>query len=191
MDWRSYWHHGAAALAALPMLWIAFVEGNRIPLLGWFDLGIHELGHMITTPFGTTISFVMGSGLQALVPLGLAAYFWFWQRHHAAAGIILVWAATSLQDVSVYIADAPFRALQLIGGTHDWWFLLSGWGKLEWADEIAQSVWVLGLLIGLAGVGLVLWPAVGAAWVWLGDVPGHSTPASATARVRQPRDRPS
>lgn len=169
------------------MLWIAFVNGDRIPLLGMFDLGIHELGHLITVPLGTVVSFIMGSGLQALVPFGLAAYFWFWHRQHAAAGIILVWAATALQDVSVYIADAPFRSLQLIGGTHDWWFLLSRWEKLEWADEIARAVWTGGLLAGLTGLILTVWPAGRALWVALGDERGPGLPAGTTTRVRRPR----
>lgn len=169
------------------MLWIAFVNGDRIPLLGWFDLGIHELGHLLATPFGTVISFVMGSGMQVLVPLGLAGYFWFWQGDRTAAGIIMVWAGTSLQDVSVYVADAPYRALQLIGGTHDWWFLLDRWDKLEWANEIARSTWALGLLVATAGLFLAIWPAVRSLGGGLADDQGTTVPAPGIARVRQPR----
>ena len=66
------WKEGLATVTAIAMLWFAFLAGSRVPLLGWFDLGIHELGHMITRPFGTTISFLMGSGLQVIVPFGLA-----------------------------------------------------------------------------------------------------------------------
>lgn len=172
------------------MLWMAFVNGDRIPLLGWFDLGIHELGHLITAPFGTVISFIMGSGTQALVPLGLAAYFWFWHGDHAATGIILVWAGASLQEVSAYVADAPFRALQLIGGTHDWWFLLRRWGKLEWADEIARIVWIFGLVVGLAGLAVAVWPGARAVWFSLGDEGRIPVTAPGAGRVRPPR-RPS
>ena len=169
------------------MLWIAFVNGERIPLLGWFDLGIRELGHLLATPFGTVISFVMGSGTQVLVPLGLAGYFWFRQGDRAASGIMLVWAGTSLQDVSVYIADAPYRALQLIGGTHDWWFLLERWNKLEWANEIARSIWALGLLVATAGLSLALWPAARAVWDGLADEQESAIPTTLTTRVRPPR----
>ncbi len=87
MDWRAYWKEFVAALVAVVMLWIAFVGGNRIPLLGSFDLGIHELGHLITSPFGEVASFFMGSGLQVLVPFGLAGYFWFWQHDRLSSGL--------------------------------------------------------------------------------------------------------
>ena len=103
MDWRAHWKSGAAAVVAVVLLWIAFVAGNRVPLLGSFDLGIHELGHLITSPFGDVMSFVMGSGLQVLVPLGLAAYFWLWQRDAISSGLLMAWAGTSMQDVSVLL----------------------------------------------------------------------------------------
>jgi len=59
---------------AVAPLWKDFVVGNRIPLLGSFDLGNHELGHLITSPFGEVAAFFIGSGLKGLAPLGLAGY---------------------------------------------------------------------------------------------------------------------
>lgn len=169
------------------LLWIAFVSGNRIPLLGSFDLGIHELGHLLTSPFGDVVSFVMGSGLQVLVPFGLAVYFWFWQRDAASTGLLMVWGGTSMQDVSVYVADAPFQDLQLIGGTHDWWWLLSHFGRMSWADELARGVWVVGLGLGLAGLVLIVTPVARSVWTWLGDGPDIRVPARGPIKVREPR----
>ncbi len=187
MDWRAHWKSGAAAVVAVVLLWIAFVAGNRIPLLGSFDLGIHELGHLITSPFGDVMSFVMGSGLQVLVPLGLAAYFWLWQRDAIFSGLLMAWGGTSMQDVSVYIADAPFQHLQLIGGTHDWWYLLSHFGKMSWANELSRGVWMLGLGLGLAGLGLILTPPAKDARSWLGEGPDIRVGTSRPTKVREPR----
>lgn len=170
------------------MLYVAFRLGERVIFLGMFDLGIHELGHLLFRPFGEVVSFVMGSGLQVLVPLGLAAYFWFWQHNRVASGWLMMWGATSMQDASVYIADAPYRALPLIGGTHDWWWLLRRWDRLDLAAEISHTVWVLGLVLGLVGLGLILVPLAKEAWDRLGRGPAISVSGPSTVRkAREPR----
>ena len=173
------------ALAGVALLWVAFVLGRRVPLLSMFDLGIHELGHLITRPFGMVVSFVMGSGLQILVPFGLAGYFWFWQRDRVSTGLLMCWGATAMQDVSVYIADAPYRSLQLIGGTHDWWWLLSRRAHLDWADELSRGVWVTGLLLGLAGLGIIVSGPIREWWTAAGRGPAIRVPGP--VGVRRPR----
>jgi len=127
----------------------------------------------------------MGSGLQILVPFGLATYFWFWQRDRISAGLLMCWGATSMQDVSVYIADAPYRSIQLIGGTHDWWWLLSRRAHLDWADEISRGVWLTGLVLGLLGLGVVVVPLIAMAWEWMGR--GPAIRVQGRVRVREPR----
>lgn len=123
-----------------------------MPLLWAADLGFHELGHMVAIPLGQTAYFLAGSATQVLVPLGLAAYFFIRQRHHIATGLMLAWAAAAAFDAAVYIRDAPFQRLPLIGGHHDWAFLLGRWDALHQADTIARAVRLGGLIIGLAGI---------------------------------------
>jgi hypothetical protein len=185
MEWRSHAKPDAAAAAAVALLWVAFVLERRVPVLGMFDLGIHELGHLITRPFGMVVHFIMGSGLQVLVPFGLAVYFWFWQRDRLSSGLLMCWGATSMQDVSVYIADAPYRSIQLIGGTHDWWWLLGRWHHLEWADEIARGIWLSGLALGLVGLGVIGLPFAREVWNQLGKRPAIRV--AGPVRVREPR----
>ena len=137
---------------------IAFIGGTRLPVFGLVDLGFHELGHMLARPLGIVPHFLAGSTTQVLVPLGLGAYFWLSQRDEVASGLMLGWAATSAQDASVYIADAPYERLQLIGGHHDWAWLLGRWNLLDMADELAGLVWFTGLVIGLTGLAITLAP---------------------------------
>lgn len=160
MEVRSHTRAIIASVVILAGLGIAFAAGRRIPILGLVDLGFHELGHLLARPLGIVPHFLAGSTTQVLVPLGLGAYFWLSQRDEIASGLMLGWAATAAQDASVYIADAPFQRLQLIGGHHDWAFLLGRWNIMPLADELAGLVWFTGLVIGLAGLGMVLAPVV-------------------------------
>ena len=179
----------AAALGgALFLLFWPFVLGRRVPLLGWADLGFHELGHLVATPFGTVVHFLAGSTTQVLVPVGLGVYFWFSQRDRLAAALMLAWAASSFQDVSVYIADAPHKRLPLIGGHHDWAFLLGRWRLIDHAGGIASMVWFIGLVAGVSGLWIMLEPVVGRVRTARGR---HRRAARfATAPVREPRNPP-
>ncbi len=115
----------AAGLAAcFSFGFFAFVRGTRVPLLGLVDLGFHEFGHMVTYWLPDVITASMGSITQVMVPVGLATYFLVFRKDRLGGGVCLAWAATSAQDASVYIADAPYQRLHLIGGTHDWAFVL-------------------------------------------------------------------
>ena len=42
------WLAGLAPIGA--MWWVAFEQHDRIPVLTYVNLGIHELGHMLTYP---------------------------------------------------------------------------------------------------------------------------------------------
>jgi hypothetical protein len=71
------------------------------------------------------------------------------QRSHVAP-FALFWAGENLLDVSLYIRDAPFRALPLLGGHssgHDWANLLSAWDMLDSAPAIADAAYYTGCLV--------------------------------------------
>jgi uncharacterized membrane protein YedE/YeeE len=148
-------------LAIVGVIWyFPFVRHERVPLLGAFDLGIHELGHLLASPLGRTPTLLAGSVSQVLVPLALAAYFLFGRRDLLAGGVVLAWAGSSAWDVYRYILDAPYTALQLLGDApatmHDWAQLLGGWGLVDQAHVIAKGVWYAGaVLIGIGGLACV------------------------------------
>ena len=121
MDPRTSGDRGrfVAGLGLLCLLGFqAFVRGVRVPLLGWIDLAIHEAGHLFFMPLPDLGTAAMGSGFQVFVPLFLAAAFWWREHDPLGTAVCLGWAGTSMQDASVYIADAPTQSLQLIGGLH-------------------------------------------------------------------------
>ena len=158
------WPAIAALAACLALGAWGVLAREPVPLLTLVNLGFHELGHLLTYPFPDLFTAVMGSVTQIAVPAGLAAYF-AWRRHDAlAAAVCLAWAATSAEEAAVYIADAPFERLELIGGEHDWAFVLHRLNAVEAADELALAVRVLawGLLalaIGLCVRRLLARPA--------------------------------
>lgn len=158
-EWQALWRYVVGAGLICVLGWFAFVAGKRVPLLSMADLGFHELGHLVCYILGPpqTVTAAMGSIFQILVPVGLAVYF-LWRRRDVMAGsLMLAWAATNCQDVSVYIADAPFQRLPLLGGdnsTHDWAFLLSG--SLPKAAGLSHFLWGVGLVMLLASLVLCL-----------------------------------
>lgn len=134
----------AAAVALMAGVW-SLGTGSNVPLLVFADLGFHELGHLlgyITRPPEWIIA-IAGTGLQIAVPLGAALALGLWRRDPFGATICLAWAATSLRGSAVYVADAPYERLPLIGGQHDWAYLLGEhWQALDRADDIAG--WMTG-----------------------------------------------
>ena len=130
--------------------WFAFVQGTRVPLLSLVDFGFHELGHLVMyiVPINQVLTAAMGSIMQCAVPSGLALYFALRRRDGVAACACAAWAATNFQDASVYIADAPYQRLELIGGEHDWAFVLGpdGFNRLHDAHMIASLVRDAGLV---------------------------------------------
>lgn len=152
---------GGAGLAACLMLaWVGVLREGPVPVLSLVDLGFHEVGHLLAAPLPTIATAMAGSIVQVLVPLGLAAYFLPRQHDLVAAGLSLTWAGTSAQNVAVYIADAPHQLLDLIGGEHDWAYILAMWGELDGAADIAARVRVLAFVLAILGIGAAVWALV-------------------------------
>jgi hypothetical protein len=152
------------AAAALLLGWFAFARGQRVPLLGWVDLGVHELGHMLFMFAPRLVMVLMGNGFQTLLPLAVAVAFAVGRRDWPATGLCLAWAGTTLQDASVYIADARIQGLPLLvaGSSHDWAYILGPeqFNALDRADEIATYAHDTGFALLVLGVAVCLGPAL-------------------------------
>lgn len=148
------WRYVAGIAACLTLGFFAFVRGTRVPLLGLVDLGFHELGHLLSYALPEVVTAAMGSITQMAVPVALALYFLLARRDLLGGGMCFTWAASSAQDVSVYVADAPYQRLELIGGEHDWALVLGPdhLDLLGSAHTIATVVKGLGFLLLLVGL---------------------------------------
>ncbi len=119
-------------------------------VLDWINLFIHEAGHFFFSPFGFVLKFMGGSIMQLLIP---AAACTVWAvRDRLNAHYFLFWLGESAANVSVYIGDAPYRKLPLIGGMHDWHTIFVRLGMLGSAETTASIVYVLGILCMIAAV---------------------------------------
>jgi hypothetical protein len=151
--WSTTWRYVVGLFACALLLWFT-ARSEPVPLLWRVDLGIHELGHFLTYWLPDLATALMGSVFQVVAPLALAGYFALRQRDPLGAALCTGWAGASLQQVSVYVADAPYQALPLLGGEHDWAFIL-GPGELDAlgaAPEIAVALRVTALLLILGGM---------------------------------------
>jgi hypothetical protein len=170
--------------------WFAFARSQRVPLVAFANLGFHELGHLVmyVLPINEILTAAMGSIMQCAVPLGLAAYFGWYRRDLLPMVACLAWAATNFQEVAVYVADAPFQRLELIGGRHDWAFVLGpdGLDRMSEASRDASAVRGIGVLVllGAAAVGVAgLWTAITRSASNGSDT--ISTPMAAPAAARE------
>ena len=156
ISWKDIWRPLAAAVAIVVMAFFVYVRNTRVPLLGYVDLGFHELGHLVgyIFPISERLTAALGSITQIAVPIGLAVYFLWWRKDRVAGALMLAWAGTSAWDASVYIADAPYERLQLIGGDHDWAFLLgpTEFNNYAIADDLAAFVEFTGAIALIAGL---------------------------------------
>jgi len=173
LDDARKWSAGRSWLVRLPMLiWFARIAWGHWSspeyesFLGGINLGIHEFGHLICSPFGQFVTVAGGSFVQCLVPV-ISIFMFRRQEDYFAFAFSSLWLGTNLHGVSRYIGDARKLQLDLVspfGGDgeviHDWNFLLNRMGLLHFEVEIAAVVRVTSYLFLLAGVlwgGWILW----------------------------------
>lgn len=132
----------------------------HILLVDTLTLIVHEAGHFFFRPFGDILYFMGGSLFQVLFPLGIGVYVWLHWREHTVYP--LYWAGWSLCNAAVYISDAPFRMLHLIGrGTlHDWHTIFTRLDMLDDAVLIGALTHWTGVLVMAAALGMGGWMTV-------------------------------
>jgi len=153
-----FWGFYSALLCYYSVVLIIQYDGNHTgwhpPLPIWFmdmiNLFIHEGGHFFFGFFGMTIGILGGSLMQVLIPI---LVLWVYRANQYVQPISLFWIGESLINVSVYIADAPYRRLRLISpnALHDWYYLAGRLGIRESIEVIADIVRVCGSLVMISG----------------------------------------
>lgn len=116
--------------------------------LDFIDLLIHEPGHLIFSLFGRFLQFLGGTMMQIILPLSMAIVFFikgskYWTQ------IFLFWLGHNFLNISVYVDDANKMRLHIVGGAHDWNWILNRLGLIEYAEGIAM------VFVGMAIVSFI------------------------------------
>lgn len=146
----------------LILFWKVFARGTMpeppgllLAILDGANLIFHEAGHVLFSPFGDFMQYLGGSLMQILIPGICAVYFWMHEQR-ASCAVALFWAGESLTNVAIYVADGRRMELPLIGGDHDWNYLLDRLDLLNQAESLGRLVFVLGMIAILFSLGILI-----------------------------------
>ncbi len=143
-------------LGFLAILSVREYQGQGIVLIDTVNFIFHEAGHPIFSLFGEFMQFLGGTLGQLMIPLIFLGYF-FMHRQFFSSGIMLWWFGQNFIGIGTYIADARVQVLELIGGEHDWTYLLGKLGLLRYDRVIGSTVQITGLVIMLLSIVYMLY----------------------------------
>jgi hypothetical protein len=132
-------------LVATVLLWVSMliVRGSEPYILHSINLIFHEAGHVICMPFGEFVHFLGGTLGQLFVPAAVGVHF-LRRRDYVGALFALWWLGTNFVDIGIYMSDARTRALPLLGGEHDWYYLFAVLDVLRYDGMIGGFFKMLG-----------------------------------------------
>jgi len=174
---QLYWAKDKVFLLRIPVFVgfiYMFIESLRIPwysegrsnIVTAFDLGIHELGHILFIPFGEFMHIAGGCLFQCIFPVMWLVVL-FRRKWYFASAMCWCWLGVNLFDVAAYAADARARLLPLsvgFGGiseqgndeaydqAHDWYQILSRLHHLNWDLTIGHYFRVAGSITFIIGI---------------------------------------
>lgn len=148
----------------------ASIENNAAgnSFLHLINLPFHEAGHIIFRPFGAFITSLGGTLGQLLMPSICMGVLLLKTRDPFGASVALWWVGENFLDIAPYMNDARAGQLPLLGGNfghsapygfHDWQYLLTESGLLQYDHVLAKAVFVTGcaiMLLSLLWSGLLL-----------------------------------
>ncbi|WP_333876099.1 zinc ribbon domain-containing protein [Methylobacter sp.] len=146
------------------------IESNAVgnSFLHLVNLPFHEAGHIIFRPFGAFITSLGGTLGQLLMPSICAGVLLLKTRDPFGASVALWWIGENFLDIAPYMNDARAGQLPLVGGNfghsapygfHDWQYLLTESGLLQYDHFLAKTVFAIGaviMLLSLLWSGLML-----------------------------------
>jgi hypothetical protein len=148
----------------------ASIESNAAgnSFLHLVNLPFHEAGHVIFRPFGAFITSLGGTLGQLLMPSICMGVLLVKTRDPFGASVALWWVGENFLDIAPYINDARAGQLPLLGGNyghsapygfHDWQYLLTESGLLQYDHILAKAAFFTGsaiMSVSLLWSGLLL-----------------------------------
>lgn len=140
-----------AFVAVLGVITFRIVTGREFVLLQGVNLLFHEAGHVLFFFFGRFVQMLGGTLGQLLIPTTVLIAF-LRKSDFFGAFFAVWWIGQNLSEVSVYVGDARTQRIALIGGEHDWAYLLSELGLLQYDTVIARIIWISGIVLMVTAV---------------------------------------
>ncbi len=131
---KNYWLSYFLLFAGIYSL----LNRGSYTFLDLIDLFIHEAGHLIFSLFGEFIHFLGGTLMQIILPLSVGLAFLIKGQKYLSQ-IFFFWLGHNFINISVYVDDANKMKLRIIGGAHDWTWILNKIGLIEYAEEIGYT----------------------------------------------------
>lgn len=128
---RNYW---LGLILFIAGVYFVSIRGTYT-FLDLIDLLIHEPGHLIFGLFGEFVKFLGGTLMQILLPL-LMVVVSFIKGWKYTTQLFLFWLGHNFINISVYVDDANKMKLHIIGGMHDWNWMLNKIGLIDYAEEL-------------------------------------------------------
>lgn len=122
------------------------------------NLPFHEAGHILFRPFGAFITSLGGTLGQLIMPLICFCVLLIKTRDTFGASVTLWWFGQNFFDIAPYVNDARSLTMPLVGGNfghsspygfHDWEYLLTESGLLQYDHAIAKLCVVIGTVLFL------------------------------------------
>jgi hypothetical protein len=155
------WARGRNWVFRLPLLIYGLFQLTRILSrdnhwviysFDYLNITIHEMGHLATRVLGVAISCPAGTVAQLIVPIG-SIFMFLRQRDYFAMSFCFCWMAENLHYVSWYMKTAPYPnsmpMLKILGPgeyLHDFNYIFSKLGVLQWSAAISAFTYVLAVL---------------------------------------------
>ncbi|PKL84415.1 MAG: hypothetical protein CVV24_00130 [Ignavibacteriae bacterium HGW-Ignavibacteriae-3] len=130
------------------------LNGGKFTFIDYVNLLIHEGGHGIFRILGKFLYTLGGTLMQLIIP-GMFVVYYFINKKIFGTQIFLVWLGENLLNISVYASDARAQRLPLLGGNkvyHDWNWLLTQTGLLEYDHTIGWFFYITGVIVFVAAL---------------------------------------
>jgi hypothetical protein len=141
---RTWWWRALLFVVLARQVLRPLREQGESTLWSGILFGAHEFGHLLWMFLGEWLGVAGGSLTQLLIPVGAMALVWR-GRDWFGVAVCGLFLATSLAELSWYVADARNEMLDLVsfspdGAIHDWHYLLGSLGMLEQDIALARLV---------------------------------------------------
>lgn len=140
--------------------WRQLQDPEFYHIFSGLTLAFHEMGHILFSPFGETLTVAGGSITQLAIPI-VAAALLYRQGDFFGVAVGGTWLASSMANLSVYVGDARAEELPLVGFSddpeHDWNWLLDHFNALSSDTRLAGLIHGAGMLVLVASVLFGLW----------------------------------